>query len=87
MSGRPEAAGGWSDLYDDYDPDAWQEFTPWRPGDPSTAGEAPMSARGHYYEDDDELRAFRRTLTRVQVQAASQADSQEILARRLKELT
>ncbi len=50
MSGRPEAAGGWSEPYDDYNPNAWQEFTPWRPGDPSTAGEAPMSASGDFFE-------------------------------------
>lgn len=45
MSGRPEATGGgYSELGpDDYDRDAWQEFTPWRPGDPSTIGEAPPS--------------------------------------------
>lgn len=49
MSGRPEAAGGWSEPYDDYDQDAWQEFTPWRPGDPSTAGEAPMSASDDFF--------------------------------------
>lgn len=50
MSGRPEADGGWSEPDNDYDPDAWQEFTPWRPGDPSTAGEAPMSASGEFFE-------------------------------------
>lgn len=42
MSGRPEQQG--HDYERDFDPDAWKEFTPWRPGDPSTAGEAPMFA-------------------------------------------
>jgi hypothetical protein len=42
MSGRPEGTdGGYHEIEDDYHHDAWQEFTPWRPGDPSTAGEAP----------------------------------------------
>lgn len=32
MAGRPESdEGAWT-----YDPDAWKEFTPWRPGDPPT---------------------------------------------------
>lgn len=44
MSGRPEEEGGTYDAGRDYDPDAWKEFTPWRPGDPSTRDEAPMSA-------------------------------------------
>ncbi|NKQ59038.1 hypothetical protein HFP15_39970 [Amycolatopsis sp. K13G38] len=48
MSGRPEQQG--SDYDDGYDPDAWKEFTPWRPGDPSTADEAPMSAAGDFFE-------------------------------------
>lgn len=43
--------------------------------------------RGTYYENEDEVLGFRRTLTRVQVLAASQADSQQILAQRLQELT
>lgn len=38
---RPEAYDCGDGAADDYDKDAWQEFTPWRPGDPSTAGEAP----------------------------------------------
>ncbi|MEV0065372.1 hypothetical protein [Amycolatopsis sp. NPDC050768] len=45
MPGRPEgSAGGYSDQGgDDYDGTAWQDFTPWRPGDPSTRSEAPAS--------------------------------------------
>ncbi|MFI5605945.1 hypothetical protein [Amycolatopsis sp. NPDC051903] len=45
MAGRPEGtSGGYNDRGpDDYDRDAWQEFTPWRPGDPTTRGEAPAS--------------------------------------------
>lgn len=39
---RPEQQGRAYEV--DGDPDARNEFTPWRPGDPSTAGEAPMSA-------------------------------------------
>lgn len=50
MSGRPEAAGDWSEPDHDYDPNSWQEFTPWRPGDPSTAGEEPMSAAAEFLE-------------------------------------
>lgn len=51
MPGRPEgSAGGYdADGADDYDRDAWQEFTPWRPGDPSTAGEAPASYTGDFH--------------------------------------
>ncbi|GGS54493.1 hypothetical protein [Actinokineospora fastidiosa] len=42
MNGRPEATdGGYREFDNDYDRDAWQEFTPWRPGDPSTKGEGP----------------------------------------------
>jgi hypothetical protein len=54
VSGRPEATGGgYNDRgSDDYDRDAWQEFTPWRPGDPSTAGEAPPSYYGGNALDD-----------------------------------
>lgn len=33
MSARPEgSAGGYEDI-EPYDPDAWRDFTPWRPGD------------------------------------------------------
>ncbi|HEY2041655.1 MAG TPA: hypothetical protein VGH11_03180 [Jatrophihabitans sp.] len=53
MAGRPEGTGGgYSDRgADDYDSDAWQEFTPWRPGDPSTRGEAPASYAADYDGD------------------------------------
>lgn len=44
MSGRPEEYFAGYDT-DGYDQDAWQEFTPWRPGDPSTIDEAPSRAR------------------------------------------
>jgi hypothetical protein len=45
MAGRPEgSAGGYDERGpDEYDRNAWQEFTPWRPGDPSTMHEAPPS--------------------------------------------
>jgi hypothetical protein len=45
VTGRPEGTGGGYDRLgpDDYDQDAWKEFTPWRPGDPSTMNEAPAS--------------------------------------------
>ncbi|WP_020501265.1 MULTISPECIES: hypothetical protein [Sciscionella] len=42
MNGRPEEF--YADYSDGYDKDAWQEFTPWRPGDPSTVDEAPSRA-------------------------------------------
>lgn len=49
MSERPEGtSGGYGDQDDPYDQDAWQEFTPWRPGDPSTRGEAPQSYAAAY---------------------------------------
>ncbi|HEY3693669.1 MAG TPA: hypothetical protein VGL46_25845 [Pseudonocardiaceae bacterium] len=49
MAGRPEGtSGGYSDRGADDDGDAWQEFTPWRPGDPSTRGEAPASYAADY---------------------------------------
>jgi len=42
MSGRPEATGGgYHEVGNGYDQEAWQEFTPWRPGDPSTLDETP----------------------------------------------
>jgi len=44
-------------------------------------------ARGRYYENDNQVLGFRRTLTRVQVHAQSQAESQEILAQRIQELS
>jgi hypothetical protein len=45
MTERPEGTdGGYHEVdHNDYNKDAWQEFTPWRPGDASTAGEAPQS--------------------------------------------
>jgi hypothetical protein len=48
VSGRPEGSdrGGYNDTGAPFDEDAWQEFTPWRSGDPSTAGEAPSSWTG-----------------------------------------
>lgn len=47
MSGRPEAGDGMGyDLGDSYDRDAWQEFTPWRPGDPPVADERPSAVAG-----------------------------------------
>ncbi|MGW4829743.1 hypothetical protein ACWEOG_19325 [Amycolatopsis japonica] len=54
MSGRPEeTAGGYNDRGpDDYDENAWQEFTPWRPGDPSTINEAPASYAANAFADD-----------------------------------
>ncbi|MFD8497999.1 hypothetical protein [Amycolatopsis sp. NPDC059657] len=54
MPDRPEAsAGGYRELEpnDGYAADSWQEFTPWRPGDPSTAGEAPASYAADYQDD------------------------------------
>lgn len=44
MSGRPEETGGAYDPVPDYARDGWQEFTPWRPGDPSACDEAPRDA-------------------------------------------
>lgn len=43
MSGRPESndRGGYGDATKHYDQDAWQEFTPYRPGDPPVHDEAP----------------------------------------------
>lgn len=57
MSGRPEGEG-----VDDYEPEpydqtAWQEFTPWRPGDASTAGEGPASYAAGDLPDDGRRRA------------------------------
>lgn len=53
MSGRPEgsADGGYGELGPDDDRDAWQDFTPWRPGDASTRGEAPPSYAADYNGD------------------------------------
>ncbi|MQA12145.1 MAG: hypothetical protein GEU98_27150 [Pseudonocardiaceae bacterium] len=51
MSGRPEAGESAYEPYDDHDPDAWQEFTPWRPGDPSTSDEVLSSAAGEPARD------------------------------------
>lgn len=42
MSGRPEAF--YSDYDGGYDEHALDDFTPWRPGDPSTVHEAPTRA-------------------------------------------
>lgn len=57
MSGRPEA-GEFGDYQPEpYDETAWQEFTPWRPGDPSTAGEAPASYAAASSADDGRRRA------------------------------
>lgn len=53
MTGRPEGTGGGYDRLgpDDHDQDAWKEFTPWRPGDASTAGEAPPSYAGDFHSE------------------------------------
>ena len=54
MSGRPEgsADGGYGELGpDDYNRDAWRDFTPWKPGDASTRGEAPPSYAADYEGD------------------------------------
>lgn len=64
MPVRPEGSGGGYDEpgHDDFDQEAWQEFTPWRPGDPSTSDEAPASYAGdfsapsRYIEDRGEPR-------------------------------
>lgn len=55
---RPEANGG--EYYEPYDQEAWQDFTPWRPGDasptdtpsPAAAGEHGSVGRGPARQDD-----------------------------------
>lgn len=60
MGGRPEATdGGYHEFNDDYSQEAWQAFTPWRPGDPSTAGEAPPSYAAGQAELNDRTRSSR----------------------------
>jgi hypothetical protein len=39
MSGRPEGNDGEYGWIEPYDAEAWQEFTPWRPGDKSASGQ------------------------------------------------
>lgn len=36
MSGRPEGNDSGTGWVEPYDADAWQDFTPWRPGDKTT---------------------------------------------------
>ncbi|ONF73953.1 hypothetical protein [Amycolatopsis keratiniphila] len=51
MSQRPEITGGGYhhlEPNDGYDPDGWQDFTPWRPGDPSTQNEAPPALAAEF---------------------------------------
>lgn len=45
MSARPEEFFAGYDSSPGYDPDAWEEFTPWRPGDPSTVHEGSSRQR------------------------------------------
>lgn len=45
MSARPEEFFADYDRSCGYDPDAWEEFTPWRPGDPSTVHEGSSRQR------------------------------------------
>lgn len=52
----------------------------------STVAYTETPVRGIYHDHPDELRQFRRTLTRVQIQAASPEESRDILARTVREL-
>lgn len=64
MVGRPEGNdGGYGWIQEPHDPDAWQEFTPWRPGDEpareqgpaqSTAKEADNEGRRRWSEPQPE---------------------------------
>lgn len=52
MSGRPEGNDGGYGWIDDYDRHAWQEFTPWRPGDKATTDERPSESAGSWWTEN-----------------------------------
>lgn len=49
---RPEAGDEYGyQLPDDYDRGAWQEFTPWRPGDKPTSDQRPAASAGSWWTE------------------------------------
>jgi hypothetical protein len=59
VSGRPEGSdGGGYDAIEPFDNNAWQDFTPWRPGDKSTRDRAvsnsaaPLPERGFRWTEE-----------------------------------